>query len=122
MTDPKIKQVALEVASIFGKTDNVEAIIKHPSFAAASKEIRQPILDRCLRQGVLPTWKEHNSQRLKLVQVLLKAGANANTNLDGESPLQTAAREIQPNAEEENAELKAIVALLLKQGATLDFF
>ena len=115
-------QVALEVAVFFGKADNAEAILKHPTFASAAMKIRQPILDACLCQGVFSTSLAGGSQRLKLVQVLLEAGANPNASDDGMTPLQAAARNLHPTADENNAANKEIVALLRKHGATLDFF
>ncbi|NUQ62975.1 MAG: ankyrin repeat domain-containing protein [Pirellulales bacterium] len=119
---PDKKQVALEVAAICGKADNAEAIIKHPKFASTAVEIRQAILDRCLCQGAVPTWWARDAQRVNLIQLLLEAGANPNASHDGATPLQLAAREIDPTADEDNGELREIIALLRKRGATLDLF
>ena len=52
----------------------------------------------------------------------MAAGANPNAIHDGVTPLQIAAREIHPTANKNNAELRQIVALLRKHGATVDFF
>ena len=65
MVDPDKRQVALEVAAIFGKADNAEAIVKHPKFASTPMKIRQPILDRCLCLGVFPTWLARQCATIK---------------------------------------------------------
>jgi ankyrin repeat protein len=122
MADPDERQVALEVAAFFGKADNAEAILKHPKFASTAKKTRQPILDKCLCLGACPTWLARDARRLRLVQVLMAAGANPNASQDGVTPVQIAAREIHPTADENNAEIKEIVALLRKHGARVDLF
>lgn len=116
------KQVALEVAAIFGRADNAEAILKHPKFALATAEIRQPILDKCLRYAAVPTWLGRDSQRLNLVKFLVEAGANPSVSHDGVTPLQIAARQIHRTKDKQNSEIKEIVTLLRKHGATLDVF
>ncbi len=120
--DPDSRQVALEVAAIFGKGDNAEAIIKHRTFALAAATIRQPILDLCLCQGARAIGLAGDAQRVKLIRVLLEAGANPNASENGATPLEIAARQIHPTANRDNAQLREIVALLRKHGAKLDLF
>lgn len=121
--DANQKQFALEVAAIFGRADNAETILKHPKFASAAADIRQPILDKCLQHGAFPTWLARGEvQRVKLLKVLLEAGANPNVKRDGVTPLQIAARAIHPTQDKQNTELKEMIALLRKHGAKLDLF
>ena len=118
----KNKLVALEIAAIFGRADNAEAILNHPKFTSAAAEIRQPILDECLGHGASPMMPADDGQRLKLIRILLEAGANPNGSDDGVTPLQIAASQIRPTEDKKNAEIKEIVALLRKHGAKIDLF
>jgi ankyrin repeat protein len=121
-SDKSEKQTALEVAAFFGKAANAEAIVKHSKFEAASLKLRQELLDKCLLIGVSPTWLARDAQRPKLVQVLVEAGANPNVSMGGVSPMLTAAREIHPTHEKENADIKRVIGYLIEHGATVDLF
>jgi ankyrin repeat protein len=108
-------QTALEVAAYFGKGENASAILSHPKFQAGDRELRQALLDKCLTIGAA-------SRSPGLIEVLLDQGANPKASRNGVTAMQIATRRIHPNSEEENAEIKQIVALLLEHGATLDLF
>jgi len=116
------KQTALEIVAVFGKGANAEAIIKHPKFTAAPPEIRQSLLDKCLLIGASSSWDVRDSQRLKLIRVLVEAGADPNVMKDGLTPMLSAVSRIHPSSWVENAEIKRIVAYLIERGATVDFF
>ena len=120
--DEKPNQTALEVAAECGYGVNAEAIIKHPKFIAAPPEIRQALLDKCLLIGASSNWDFRDSQRLKLIQVLVEAGADPNVMKDGVTPMLTAASEIHPNSRVENGQINRIIAYLIEHGATVDFF
>jgi ankyrin repeat protein len=120
--DKNSRQTALEVAAFFGKGDNAHAIVSHPKFDTADRELREALLDKCLRIGVTPTWLARETQRPKLIEVLLDKGANPNASENGVTAIQSVTREIHPTHEQENSEIKQIVALLTKHGAQADLF
>jgi ankyrin repeat protein len=114
-------QTALDVAAIFGTADNAVAMLEHPRFQHISPE-RKRLLDRCLvagaeRMGLYPG----RSRRARLMEALLKHGADPNATGHGMTAIQTAAEGIWPNGEE-NQEQKEVVAILVKHGGTLDLF
>lgn len=114
------KQTALEVAAIFGKGDNVSAIVNHPKFDAAELAVRQALVDECLVLGADPTWPASDTEGVKLVRVLLEKGANPNASNHGVTAVQVAANAIRPTQNKENAEIKQIVDVLTAHGATMD--
>lgn len=120
--DPETKQTALEVAAFFGRAENARAIVQHPKFDAADPALRQSVLDRSLRIGAIPSWLAPDAQRPQLVKILLAKGANPIASADSITAMQAAAREIHPDQHKENAEIREIVALLVKSGATMDLF
>ena len=120
--DENQQQTALEVASVLGYGANAEAIIKHSKFIAAPPEIRQSLLDKCLLIGASSSGDFRDSQRLKLIQVLVEAGADPNTMKDGVTPMMATASRIHPTSWADNAEIKRIIAYLIERGATVDFF
>ena len=116
------EQTALDVAAIFGMGENAKAIVTHPKFLAADAALQQKVLDRCLLSGASPSWLARDADRPRLVEVLLKAGANANvTHEDGATPLQIAARDISSDAGE-TSDRRQVIDLLRKHGAKLDLF
>jgi ankyrin repeat protein len=116
------EQTALDVAAFFGKADNAAAILNHPKFQAADPQLRQALLDRCLRTGVFPSWLAREARRPQIVELLLDKGANPNISENGATPMQIVARQIHPNHRSENAEIRRIVALLTTHGAPIDLF
>ena len=124
-SEPNDRQNALEVAATFGRVANVETILLHPEFTSLPANDRQPVLDKSLLAGTDRLWKREGRQRPRLIKALLEAGANPNFSRDDVTALQIASCEIQPNHpnnENENAELREIVKILLESGATLDLF
>ena len=120
--DKNSRQTALEVAAFFGKADNARAIVSHPKFDAADRELRQALLDKCLRIGASPSWLARDAQRPKLIKALLDKGANPNAAENGVTAMQVASREIHPDHEQENSEIKQIIDLLTEHGAPIDLF
>ncbi len=114
------QQTALEVAAIFGKGDNADAIVNHPKFDAADAALRQTQLNQCLLLGAVPTWLAQETQCVKLVRVLLDKGADPNASRNGVTALQAAASAVHPTSKAENAEIKEIVDLLVSRGAKID--
>ncbi len=124
-SEPNERQNALEVAATFGRVENVEAILLHPEFKSQPIEARQPVLDKSLLAGTDRRWKRDDTQRPRLIKALLDAGANPNFSRDDVTALQITSCQIQPNHpdnENENAELREIVKILLENGAILDLF
>jgi ankyrin repeat protein len=120
--DEGAKQTALEVAAIFGKADNAQAILSHPKFASIAPQDRQLLLDTCLRIGVFPIGSRTDGQASKLVKVLLDAGADPNGSGEDSSPIQIAAGQIHPTHGEENAQIKQTIAVLREHGGKIDLF
>ena len=118
----KSEQTALEVAAFFGKADNAEAIVNHPKFDRADSQKKQVLLDKCLRLGANPSWLAREADRPKLMEVLIRKGANPNTSKDGVTAMQIAARDIHPTHPDENDDIKRIIAVLTKHGAKMDLF
>lgn len=118
----KYKQTALEVAAYFGKADNAGAIVNHPKFDQANGQLRKRLLDKCLLIGAFPSWLAREAERPKLIETLLKKGADPNTNEGGVTAMQIAARQIHPGQKDENQEIKKVIAVLVKHGATVDLF
>ncbi len=116
------QQTALEVAAWFGKGDNALAIINHPHFDRADRQLRQRVLDKSLLSGVIPFPMPENEQRSKLVKALLDNGANPNAADKGMTALEIIARRMHPNAGKERSEIKQILALLRERGAFVDLF
>jgi ankyrin repeat protein len=56
------------------------------------------------------------------MDVLIRKGANPRTSERGVTPIQLAARDIHPDHEDENAEIKRTIAVLTKHGAAMDLF
>jgi ankyrin repeat protein len=116
------KQTALEVAACFGKADNAEAIIRHPKFVAADRQLRQALLNKCLHVGAFPSALAQGAQRAKLLKVLVENGADPNFATNGVTAMQIAANEIHPTHEKENAQIKQLIAVLTEHGAKVDLF
>lgn len=121
-TDENEKQTALEVAAFFGNADNAEAIVNHPKFDLAERQKKQALLDKCVRLGAWPTWVARGTNRPKLMEVLIRKGANPNTSEDGVTPMQIAAGEIHPTQADKNEDIKRTIAVLTKHGAKMDLF
>jgi ankyrin repeat protein len=122
MVDVNSQQTALEVAAFFGKAENARAIVNHPKFAVADRRLRQSVLDRSLWIGVFPSWLARDASRPQLVELLLDLGADPNAAQGGVTAMQAAAREIHPDSDDENAEIRRIVAFLAQHGAPIDLF
>ncbi|MCA9094077.1 MAG: ankyrin repeat domain-containing protein [Planctomycetaceae bacterium] len=116
------KQTALEVAAIYGRADNAEAIVSHPAFAAGDAAVRQAILDKCLCRGVVHEAQSVTEGSSKLTKVLLEHGANPNATLNGASALQIAVGRLPTDNKREKSEIMEIVAELRRHGATVDLF
>jgi ankyrin repeat protein len=115
------EQTALEVAAIFGKADNAAAIINHPKCDLAEPQKRQVILDKCLGLAARSR-RARGENGPKLMQVLLKKGADPKTTKDGVTLVQWVARRMHPTSEEENQEIKQIIEVLIRHGAPMDLF
>ncbi|MBL7037213.1 MAG: ankyrin repeat domain-containing protein [Pirellulaceae bacterium] len=120
--EEKYKQTALEVAAYFGKADNANAILNHPKFDQANDQLRKNLLNKCLLIGAFPSWLAREAERPKLIETLLKKGADPNASEDGVTAMQIAARQIHPGQKNENQEIKKVIAVLAKHGATVDLF
>jgi len=122
LADENDKQTALEVAAYFGKADNAGAILNHPKFVQANGQLRKRLLDKCLLIGAFPSWLAREAERPKLIETLLENGADPNTSEDGVTAMQIAARQIHPGQKSENQEIRKMIAVLAKHGATVDLF
>lgn len=122
LADKNGTQTALEVAAIFGKADNAIAILNHPKFDKASDPIRKRLLDKCLLDGTFSSWHREKGAKPRLYEALLQKGADANASSDGVTAMQMAARQIHPGQRDENHEIKKVIAVLAKHGATVDLF
>jgi ankyrin repeat protein len=116
------KQTALEVASFFGRADNAAAILNRPQFSQADADYRKCLLDKCLLIGAAPSWMAEKANRPALIEALLNKGADPNANQNGAPAIQIAVRQIHPNSEDENQDMKKVAAVLLKHGANRDLF
>jgi ankyrin repeat protein len=114
------KQMALEVAAIFGRAENAQAILDHPKFDAAEKRTKQDLLDKCLWLAAIP--RSRGGGNVKLVEALLKKGADPNVTRGNVSAVQRATAVIHPTSAEENQACTEVVRLLVKHGAHIDFF
>jgi ankyrin repeat protein len=114
-------QTALDVAAIFGKVDNAIAILDHPSFQQTGQATRKRLLNKCLVLAAHSIAFSDQGERPKLLEALLKRGADPNASEKGVTAIQAAAQGIWPN-NDDNRELKDAVAVLLKHGATLDLY
>lgn len=115
-------QTPLQIAAFSGKAENAKAIVSHPKFDVAERQSRQAILDKCLLEGAFPSWLARNTERSKLIKVLLDKGANPNANENGVTAMKIAASEIHPGQDWKNPEIVKIVAILREHGASVDFF
>lgn len=122
MADKTATQTALEVAAIFGKADNAIAILNHPKFGKANDQIRKELLDKCLLVGTFGIWHCEKGAKPRLCEALLQKGADANADSVGVTVMQRAARQIHPGQRNENREIKMVIAILAKHGATFDLF
>ena len=117
---------ALDVAAIYGDAENAIAILEHPRFQHSNLEFRKRLLNRCLVTGAAPveTYQQlmygHKSDRVRLLEALLKQGADPNAKEAGHTAIEAAAEDMYPT-NKENEHRKNEVALLVKHGATLDF-
>jgi ankyrin repeat protein len=117
---------ALDVAAIYGDAEIAIAILEHPRFRHMNPASRKRLLNRCLVNGAAPMklyaqlMYRRKSDRLRLMVALLKQGADPNAKEGGVTAVQAATEDIYP-CEKTNGERKDEVALLIKQGATLDF-
>ena len=124
-------QTALDVAAIFGKAENVAAIIHHPKFQRADAKRRKELLDRCL---ACRRWYDHPfgppDERWKLLETLLECGADPNTRVDGMTAIQRAAQQIWPSTDTDSPralvrgaridEIRKEIDVLRKHGAEID--
>jgi len=128
----KNDQTALDIASIFGKAENVAAIVHHPKFPRADTRRRKEVLDRCL---ACRRWYGHSIrqpvERWRLLQTLLECGADPNAKVDGMTAIQRAAGEIgpdqdtgnpeaSPGGDAQNDEIRKEIDVLRKHGAAID--
>jgi ankyrin repeat protein len=113
-------QTALEIAAYFGKADNAAAIVNHARFDQATAEKQQALLDKCLRWGAHPTWLAREPDRPKLMEVLIKKGANPNTSEKGYTPLLIAAAAMHPG--DDVKQCREIIAVLRRHGTKMDLY
>ncbi len=126
-------QTALDIACLFGKAENVAAIVHHPKFQSADPKRRQEVLDRCL---ACRRWYGHSYgqpvERWRLLETLIECGADPNAKVDGMTAIQRAAGEIgpdqdtgnpeaSPGGDAQNDEIRKEIDVLRKHGAPLDF-
>lgn len=116
------RQTALEVAAFFGRSDNADAILSHPKFDQAGQQLRKRLLDKCLLIGAARNGLGWETDRPKLIATLLKEGADPNATRDGVTAMQIAARQIHPDEEEENTEIKKVISVLAEYDANPDLF
>lgn len=121
--DQRKPQTALDVAVYFGKSGNMDAMLKHPQFKQLREEKRQAILDRCLVEGAYPHGLAFSPDRDGLVKVLLDHGANPKATLGNKAAMDTAINGIYPyTSDEKNEQQKRIVKLLHAKGVPLTLF
>lgn len=108
-------QTALEVAALYGRPENVAAILSHPKFEQGKVEERQIALDRSLIAAASTT-----RSCSEMVVRLLQSGADANVDIDGVNAVQLAAANVRPGKQAVNDDLKKAIAALVQHGATLD--
>jgi len=112
-------QTALEVAALFGKADNALAIVSHPKFDEADPQTRQTELNKCLVQAA-HHWLGAETDRPKLMRILLDEGADPNARENGHTAVQVAAAQMHPTQIEENQSIRDTVAALLDAGCDLE--
>jgi ankyrin repeat protein len=116
------QQTALEIAASFGRGANARAIVDHPTFDRADRASRQRLLDKSLCVGAISLQTGGNEEWQTLINTLLQKGAHPNAADGRGTAVQLVVREIRPNADQENAAVKQIGALLRQHGATVDLF
>jgi ankyrin repeat protein len=115
-------QTALDVAALFGKADNAIAILDHPNYQRGNADFRKRVLNRCLVSGAAGSYVgDPVSQRPKLIEALLKRGADPNTKEKGITAIMAAAQDVWPQ-HEQNQELRDEIVILIRHGASLDLY
>lgn len=121
--DQRKPQTALDVAVYFGKSGNMDAMLRHPQFKRLSPERRQAILDQCLVEGAYPHELAFRPDRDGLVKVLLDHGANPKATLGNKTAMDTAINSISPySSDEKNEQQKRIVKMLHAKDVPLTLF
>lgn len=111
-------QTALDVAAIFGRAETASAIVNHRLFESGNPDERQAILDRCLALCMTGFgWPHQGADRPKLIEVLLRKGANPNATLRGFTALQWAVSDLHGDSAKI---VRRCLDLLLERGATVD--
>ncbi|MFT3881674.1 MAG: ankyrin repeat domain-containing protein [Gemmatales bacterium] len=122
LSDDKHVHTALDVATYFGKADNLEAMLKHPQFKARPQPDRDAALEKCLAHGVVPGYLARKPEQAKLVKALLDHGANPRATLEGKSAMQRAVESIYGPEGEKYQEKQKIVGYLRDKGVPLTLY
>ncbi|MFK7818480.1 MAG: ankyrin repeat domain-containing protein [Planctomycetaceae bacterium] len=116
-------RTALGIAASHGQLNAARLILDHSSFKRASHSHRHAVLNRSLSSAVgsLP-WDSSEEQVEQVAFLLLEAGADPNSEIDGQTPLQTTASHIWPNQLERNTSIRRVIDKIVEHGATLDLY
>ena len=122
-TTQKREMLAIDVAAIEGRVENVKALMKYPPFSDEKSLLRSQLLTGCLRKSI--SWGYlffGESNPIELVKLLLESGANPNVDVDGATLVQIVANNIHPDSNGQNRIRREIVELMVRHGAQLDLF
>ena len=115
-------QTALEVAVLFGKTQNFLTLINHPTFQLADADIKLKILEKCFLHACRGVFSMTDSKaRVKVLESVLKNGGGSFVEKDRQKYVRLITRQINPRQEIE-VEIKELIQLLVDAGAEMDFF
>jgi ankyrin repeat protein len=117
LLDSEVKQTALEVASMWGRGDNVVAIIEHPKFKAAPDLVRWEPLNDCLIE-LSGSASDSEGDLRKWITTLVAEGADIKRR--GLEAVQSAAGRIHPTHEKENQRCREAITVLRELGAEID--
>ena len=121
IADHSSKQTALDVAALFGKIDNVVAILKHRSFDEAHPETRANTLTSALKSSFYSGYGGQNN-RVELVEAIMKKSNQIHLDEIGDEVIQAAIRRMKRGNEQQNNQIRQIVAILRQHGAQISVY
>lgn len=115
-------QTALEVATLFGKTQNFLTLINHPTFQLSKKDEKSEVLEKCFLHACRGVFSmPQNGSRLQVLEEVLKNGGDAFVKTNPQKHVRMITRSINPR-QNVSDEMRDIVGLLVEAGSELDFF